>query len=247
MFKKFFFIGVAALLSASLFMLGCPAWLESVSEPEPEPEPEPKPEPKPIQDDPHSAALELAADLNAAAGGGNKATVDADGITVTLGDDVSISTSITVPAGVTLVVAAEKTLTVDSTGSIVLKGSETPARATLVVSAKIAGGYSAIFGGGKLVLQNPTAVQLGDIHVPHTAPDIALTATGTGTGNEFAFAGNEDETGIANLSTTSQGFKSIEASTIRFTDPQKHTASVTFRAGSSDATINKDTTLKYNE
>jgi hypothetical protein len=227
MSKKLFFFGVAALLSVSLFVFGCSIELDgdgvwSVLTP----------------------AQQLAADLNAAAGGGNKASVDDDGITVTLGDDVSISTSITVPVGVTLVVAAEKTLTVGLGGSIVLTGdSSTPA--SLVLAAK-ANPLAASGGGGKLVLVGVTGAKLGsngDISV--NTGRVHLLTVGSTSGGVFTFTGAAAElgsAGITGIGTTPKAFNSIIAATTKNALAQ---GKVIFKAADSGtATIDKETKVK---
>jgi hypothetical protein len=96
--NKKFFTGMAVLLIASLFFLGC-----GDSDPE-----EPGTPPKSV--------AETFADLF-----GGKAAVSGD--TVTLTDNVSVTTAIEIPAGVTLSVPKDKTLTVGSGGSLTVTGT----------------------------------------------------------------------------------------------------------------------------
>jgi hypothetical protein len=101
MSKKFFFIGVAALLSASLFMLGCSS--------------DDNDGPTPAQQ-----AATLAGKLNGITTG----TAVVNGATVTLSANVSLTeTTTVVPAGVTLAVPSGKTLTVPSGKTLSVSGS----------------------------------------------------------------------------------------------------------------------------
>jgi hypothetical protein len=97
--KKFLFIGMAVLLSASLFFLGCGGDEEEVGTPAP------------------SAAETLVDDL------GGAAKAEASGTTVTLKDNVELAKNVTVPDGVTLTIGAGYTLTVPADKTLTVTGT----------------------------------------------------------------------------------------------------------------------------
>jgi hypothetical protein len=226
MSKKLFFFGVAALLSVLLFMFGCPTGSTGSGR---------------GAGSNLTPAGQLAANLNAAAGGGNKATVGTDGTTVTLGDNATISRSITVPAGVTLAVAAGKTLTMGFGGSIVLIGASTnPAKLVLEnnVGQQVADG-----GGGKLVfigVSNSSHLLGNSGNITVVKNQAHLTATGNTSGDVFTFAGQStvlDQAGITGISTNVNGFKSIVAATTTSANMGANGKVIFKAAGSGTATI----------
>jgi hypothetical protein len=221
MSKKLFFFGVAALLSVSLFMLGCPTG--SVG-----------------RGGGGSSAAQLAMALAARLNKIDNGSAIADDATVTLQKpSVTLFADITVPAGVTLVVPASTTLTVADGVSIVLIGHANPAK--LVLANKL--GAPAGGGGGKLSLTGSAANGLGTggvIRVSQAGPAAMLTATRSGV-KAFSFTGDAAATGITNLDATAKGFKSIEAAMATNTIGQ-----VTFVAGAANTTviIDKETALR---
>jgi hypothetical protein len=148
MSKKFFFIGVAVLLSASLFMLGCPT--------------DDNDGPTPAQQ-----AVTLAGKLNGIKAG----AAVANGATVALRDDVSISASITVPAGVTLVVPSGETLTVPATKTLTVVG-------TLSVDGSVKLGAAA---DAKVILQAGAVLDVtanGDLSCGDDHTKVKITIVG---------------------------------------------------------------------
>jgi hypothetical protein len=232
MSKKLFFFGVAALLSVSLFMLGCPTGSVGRGV---------EPVPTPAQ---------LAAALAEALNKTDKGSAAANNATVTLQKPlVALSADITVPTGVTLVVPAStkltvnagKTLTVANGGQITLTGGNTATAANLILAAKVDQTANKK-GGGKLRLVGVSggSVISAPIQVADNAAATVLTATAT-SAKEFTFGGNAGTIGEPNLDrTTAKKFNSIEAATIR----SGRNGTVTFKAGNNNATINKETTLK---
>jgi hypothetical protein len=195
------------------------------------------------------SAQQLAADLADALNGMVTDSADVNDTTVTLKKDVLISKSITVPAGVTLAVAAGKTLTVNLRGSIVLTGdSSTPASLVLEnnVDKQAKDG-----GGGKLVLIGVTGNSKllgnnGDITVIKNKAH--LTATGGTSGGVFTFAGAATElrsAGITNIdATTAKAFKSIIAATTTSADAGVKGKVIFKAADSGKATISKASQAK---
>jgi hypothetical protein len=94
--KKFFLCGMAALLSVSLFFLGCPGDSDD-------------------DDEVKSPAQNLGDSL------GSGVTVAGDVVTLTA--DKEIAVAVVIPSGVTLVVPANRTLTVMSGGSLTVTGT----------------------------------------------------------------------------------------------------------------------------
>ncbi|MDR1229876.1 MAG: hypothetical protein LBK61_00595 [Spirochaetaceae bacterium] len=157
--KKFLFIGMAVLLSASLFLIGCGGDEEEVGTPAP------------------SAAETLVEDL----GGAEKASVD--GTTVTLTDNVVLAKNVTVPSGVTLTVGAGKTLTVPADKTLTVTGTLNGAgeTSTLVLGVAVTVAGTELAAG--------TYVWYGNAWKTETAvaeAKAAALATALGAGNATA-------------------------------------------------------------
>ncbi|MDR1232530.1 MAG: hypothetical protein LBK61_14145 [Spirochaetaceae bacterium] len=118
--EKKFFTGMAVLLIASLFFLGCPTDNGTAAEPE-----------TPAK----SEAESLVDDL----GGASKAK--ADGAAITLTDNVELAKAVTVPKDVTLTVGAGKTLTVPEGQTLtvtgILNGTDTASKLVLGKDVKV--------------------------------------------------------------------------------------------------------------
>ncbi|MDR0683856.1 MAG: hypothetical protein LBF83_01825, partial [Spirochaetaceae bacterium] len=200
-------------------------------------------------------------DLTFSAGGSRGIEQGATTAALVLSGDAHITSgaTYTVAAGESaaniLKVAAESLLTLGSgalegqgstfetaKASIVLTGHASHV-GTLVLVTKTASGAAG--GGGKLVLVGGgTALgSSGDIQPAQTVTAANLTATGpTDGGSAFTFAGSsENLSSITSISTSPQGFKSIEAATI----DSGTSGTVTFVGGTSGtATLDKAATLQ---
>ena len=204
-----------------------------------------------------------AVDLTFSAGGSRGITQGATTVALVLSGDAHITSgaTYTVAAGESaaniLKVAAESLLTLgsgalegqgaefdDAAASIVLTGHANHA-GTLVLANKTNGSAQA-GGGGKLVLTGggTDLGTTGDIQPAQTVTLVNLTATGLTNGvAAFTFAGSSgDLSSITSISTSPQGFKSIEAGTVSDTAT---TGTVTFTAGTSGtAKLDKAATLQ---
>jgi hypothetical protein len=177
--KKFLFIGMAVLLSASLFFLGCGGDEEEVGTPAP------------------SAAETLVDDL------GGAAKAEANGNAVTLKDNVELATEVTIPTDVTLTVRADKTLTVGANGSLVITGtlagepaSGSAAAAKVVVKGSVTGtGGTNFYAAGDVLTTIAAGVYAWDADAGGTGTAgwkqtvLDVTATYTLKENDVAGAG----------------------------------------------------------
>jgi hypothetical protein len=184
MSKKFFFIGVAALLSVSLFMFGCSSDSDGGGGPTPA-----------------QQAVTLAGKLNGIATG----TAVVNGATVTLSADVSLTeTTTVVPAGVTLAVPSGKTLTVPVTKTLTVAG-------TLSVGGSVVLGAAAdatvvLQAGAELSVAATGGLFSGNNGNDQTKVKITVAASGavtaakvTGDGGDYWLVPTPGDNGASNV------------------------------------------------
>ncbi|MDR1230882.1 MAG: hypothetical protein LBK61_05725 [Spirochaetaceae bacterium] len=195
--EKKFFTGMAVLLIASLFFLGCPTDNDD--------------------DGPESPAKSAEESLKDDLGG--KAAVD--GTTVTLTDNVSLAAAVTVPAGVTLSVPQDKTLTLGSGGSLVVTG--TLAGAADAGDANVA---------AKVVVTAANTVTVG-ANVFYSTAGASVTTVAVGT---YIWDAKADGTSAA-------GWKQLEVVAANtYTLKEYDNASTDTASGVSVASVLKNTT-----
>jgi hypothetical protein len=170
--NKKFFTGMAVLLSASLFFLGCGG------------DDDPVPPPSPSE-------AETFADQF-----GGKAAVSGD--TVTLTDNVSVTTAIEIPAGVTLSVPKDKVLTLGTGGNLTVTG--TLAGAVDENDANVA---------AKVVVTAASTVTVG-ANVFYSTAGASVTTVAVGTYIWDAAAGGSDVAGWKQLQVVAAGTYTLQ-------------------------------------